>query len=114
MDRTATLRRVDTERDPWDVLVVGGGASGLGVAVDSASRGYRTLLLEQHDFAKGTSSRSTKLIHGGVRYLRQGNIKLVYGALHERDILSKNAAHIVKTQSFIVPCYSHWDVIKYS
>ncbi|MDP4252953.1 MAG: glycerol-3-phosphate dehydrogenase/oxidase, partial [Bacteroidota bacterium] len=93
----------------WDLIVIGGGATGLGVAVDSASRGFRTVLLEQHDFAKGTSSRSTKLVHGGVRYLQQGNIKLVTEALHERGILRRNAPHLVKDQSFIVPNYKWWE-----
>ena len=91
----------------WDVIIIGGGATGLGIAVDAASRGYRTLLLEQSDFAKGTSSRSTKLVHGGVRYLAQGNVSLVYEALHERDLLLKNAPHLVHDQEFIIPCY-HW------
>src|SRR6187455_1642023 len=108
MDRTATLRRVDTERDPWDVLVVGGGASGLGVAVDSASRGYSVLLLEQHDFAKGTSSRSTKLIHGGGRYLAQGRLGLVRTALDERELLLRNAPHIVHDLPFVIPAYAWW------
>jgi glycerol-3-phosphate dehydrogenase len=98
----------------WDVVVIGGGATGLGVALDAALRGLSVVLFEQHDFAKGTSSRSTKLIHGGVRYLGQGDIKLVYSALHERDLLVKNAAHVVHPQSFIIPCYSYADVIKYS
>src|SRR5215212_5170269 len=98
----------------WDVLIIGGGATGLGVALDASLRGLSVVLFEQHDFAKGTSSRSTKLIHGGVRYLGQGDIKLVYSALHERDLLIKNAAHVVHGQSFIIPCYSYWDVIKYS
>ena len=97
----------------WDLIVIGGGATGLGVAVDAASRGYKTLLLEQSDFAKATSSRSTKLVHGGVRYLAQGQIKLVYDALHERGILLHNAAHLVKKQAFIIPCYSIWEKIKY-
>lgn len=94
---------------PWDVCIIGGGATGLGVAVDAASRGFSTLLLEQYDFAKGTSSRSTKLVHGGVRYLQQGNIKLVMEALHERGILHRNAPHLVKDQSFIVPNYKWWE-----
>jgi glycerol-3-phosphate dehydrogenase len=94
---------------PWDVCVIGGGATGLGVAVDAASRGFSTLLLEQYDFAKGTSSRATKLIHGGVRYLQQGNIKLVTEALHERGILRRNAPHLVSDQSFIVPNYKWWE-----
>ena len=93
----------------WDLCIIGGGATGLGVAVDAASRGFKTLLLEQYDFAKGTSSRSTKLVHGGVRYLQQGNIKLVTEALHERGILRKNAPHLVKDLSFIVPNYKWWE-----
>ena len=109
MDRSSALRRVDDERDPWDLIVVGGGATGLGVAVDSASRGYRTLLLEQSDFAKGTSSRSTKLIHGGVRYLRQGNVSLVLEALRERGILRRNAPHLVHDVPFVVPSYDWWE-----
>ncbi len=94
--------------DEWDVIVVGGGATGLGTAVDSAHRGYRTLLLEAHDFGKGTSSRSTKLIHGGVRYLRQGNVKMVIKALRERGYLLKNASHLVHPLRFVIPCYRWW------
>ncbi|HUR09926.1 MAG TPA: glycerol-3-phosphate dehydrogenase/oxidase [Flavitalea sp.] len=94
---------------PWDLCIIGGGATGLGTAVDAASRGYKTILFEQADFAKGTSSRSTKLVHGGVRYLQQGNIKLVMEALRERGILKKNAGHLVKNQSFIVPNYKWWE-----
>src|SRR5579871_6325564 len=93
----------------WDICVIGGGATGLGVAVDAASRGYSTILLEQYDFAKGTSSRATKLVHGGVRYLQQGNIKLVSEALHERGILRRNAPHLVRDLSFIVPNYKWWE-----
>jgi glycerol-3-phosphate dehydrogenase len=89
----------------WDVIVIGGGATGLGTALDAALRGYKTLLVEQADFAKGTSSRSTKLVHGGVRYLAQGDISLVYEALQERGLLFKNAPHLVKEQEFIIPCY---------
>lgn len=85
----------------------------MGIAVDAASRGYKTLLLEQDDFAKGTSSRSTKLIHGGVRYLGQGNIKLVFDALKERGILLKNAPHLVKKKLFVIPCYTKWERLKY-
>lgn len=98
-----------TNTKQFDIIIIGGGASGLGAAVDAATRGYSTLLLEQDDFAKGTSSRSTKLVHGGVRYLQQGNIKLVMDALKERGILKKNAPHIVKNQSFIVPNYKWWE-----
>ena len=97
----------------WDIIVIGGGSTGLGIAVDAASRGYKILLLEQSDFSKGTSSRSTKLVHGGVRYLEQGNISLVYSALKERGRLLKNASHLVHKQPFIIPCYSLWDKIKY-
>lgn len=108
---------IDSIRDPnkiWDFIVVGGGATGLGVVLDAASRGYKTLLLEQADFAKGTSSRSTKLVHGGVRYLAQGDIGLVREALRERGLLLRNAPHLVKNVSFIIPCYSWWDKIFYS
>ena len=84
MDRGQSLHEIESSKQPWDVLIVGGGATGLGAAVEAASRGYRTLRLEQHDFAKGTSSRSTKLVHGGVRYLQQGNVALVLEALRER------------------------------
>ncbi len=104
----------ELEQTPsWDIIVIGGGATGLGTALDAASRGYKTLLLEQADFAKGTSSRSTKLVHGGVRYLAQGNVALVYDALQERGTLLANAAHLVKPQEFIIPCY-HWiSILKY-
>lgn len=97
----------------WDVIVIGGGASGLGIALDAASRGYAALLLEQSDLAKGTSSRSTKLVHGGVRYLANGDLRLVYDALQERGILTNNAPHLVKRQSFIIPCYSLLSKFKY-
>jgi glycerol-3-phosphate dehydrogenase len=97
----------------WDIIVIGGGATGLGVAVDAASRGFSTLLLEEYDFAKGTSSRSTKLVHGGVRYLANGDIRLVLNALHERGLLLQNAAHLVKRQPFIIPCYSIFAKLKY-
>lgn len=100
--------------EKWDVIVIGGGATGLGVALDSVTRGYKTLLLEQVDFAKGTSSRSTKLVHGGVRYLAQGNIDLVKEALYERGLLSKNAPHLVKNQSFIIPNYRWYEGMFYT
>ena len=93
----------------WDICIIGGGATGLGTAVDAASRGLKTILFEQHDFAKGTSSRSTKLVHGGVRYLQQGNVKLVMEALRERGLLLKNAPHLVKNQKFVVPNYKWWE-----
>jgi glycerol-3-phosphate dehydrogenase len=97
----------------WDIIIIGGGATGLGTAVDAAARGYKTLLVEQHDFAKGTSSRSTKLVHGGVRYLAQGNIKLVREALKERGLLLKNAPHVTSNLSFVLPCYGLWQKIFY-
>ena len=102
------------ETDEWDVLVIGGGATGLGIAVDSASRGFKTILVEQDDFAKGTSSRSTKLVHGGVRYLAQGNISLVKEALKERGLLLKNAPHLTKNESIIIPCYSWLKAVFYA
>ncbi len=109
MDRARMLESLDRYQGFWDVIVVGGGATGLGAAVESAARGYRTLLLEQHDFAKGTSSRSTKLVHGGVRYLQQGNLSLVIEALHERGLLMQNAPHLVRNLSFVVPSYAWWN-----
>ncbi|RZJ80293.1 MAG: glycerol-3-phosphate dehydrogenase/oxidase [Flavobacterium sp.] len=97
----------------WDIVIIGGGATGLGSALDAASRGYKTLLVEQSDFAKGTSSRSTKLVHGGVRYLAQGDIGLVKHALRERGLMEKNASHLVQKEEFIIPCYDWFSVIKY-
>jgi glycerol-3-phosphate dehydrogenase len=94
---------------PWDVIVIGGGATGAGVAVDAATRGFKTLLVEREDFGKGTSSKSTKLVHGGVRYLEQGNLSLVMGALKERGILRRNAPHLVHELPFVVPNYSWWE-----
>jgi glycerol-3-phosphate dehydrogenase len=108
-DRDQLLARARDEGGTWDVIVIGGGATGVGIAVDAAARGYRTLLLEQHDFGKGTSSRSTKLIHGGVRYLRQGNVRLVRSALHERGRLRANAPHLVRPLPFLVPAFSWWE-----
>ncbi len=108
MKREAMLEQVRAT-DTWDVIVIGGGATGAGIAVDAASRGYRTLLLEREDFGKGTSSRSTKLVHGGVRYLEQGNISLVMEALKERGILKRNAPHLVHDLEFVVPNYSWWE-----
>ncbi|WP_150452577.1 glycerol-3-phosphate dehydrogenase/oxidase, partial [Arenibacter lacus] len=112
-NREALLQQIDSP-DKWDVLIIGGGATGLGVALDSAVRGYRTLLLEQVDYAKGTSSRSTKLVHGGVRYLAQGDLGLVKEALYERGLMLQNAPHLVKNQSFIIPNYKWWGGIFYT
>ena len=97
------------QTEEWEVVVIGGGASGLGIAVDAANRGYKTLLLEKNDFAKGTSSRSTKLVHGGVRYLQNGDISLVIEALRERGIMRKNAPHLVQDLSFVIPSYDWWN-----
>ncbi|MDU0371661.1 glycerol-3-phosphate dehydrogenase/oxidase [Hymenobacter endophyticus] len=110
----ATLLQQLATTPVWDLVVIGGGATGLGVALDGLSRGYRTLLLEHTDFAKGTSSRSTKLVHGGVRYLAQGDIRLVREALHERGLLLKNAPHLCKNQSFIIPSYTWWGGLFYT
>ena len=109
MNREVFIDQIRDEDRPWDVIIIGGGASGLGAAVDAASRGYRTVLLEQADFAEGTSSRSTKLIHGGVRYLRQGRVALVREALRERSRLCENAPHLVRNLKFILPAYSRWE-----
>jgi glycerol-3-phosphate dehydrogenase len=115
MKRNNMIKQLEAHGDDaWDVAIIGGGASGLGAALESASRGYKTILLEQADFAKGTSSRSTKLIHGGVRYLAQGDIALVYEALHERGLLMKNAPHLVSNQSFVIPNYDWWEMPYYT
>src|SRR5271170_1302724 len=109
MNRAQMLERLRSQGgEPWAFIVIGGGATGAGVALDAAARGYRTLLLEQHDFGKGTSSRSTKLVHGGVRYLEQGNVSLVMEALRERGLLRQNAPHLVSELPFVVPAYSWW------
>jgi glycerol-3-phosphate dehydrogenase len=109
MNRADAIDRLRESPADWDVIVIGGGATGVGVAVDAASRGHDVLLLEQSDFGKGTSSRSTKLIHGGVRYLQQGNVPLVMEALKERGILRSNAPHLVHDLPFVVPNYKWWE-----
>src|SRR5947199_8091316 len=96
MNRSLMYRRLRVHQGPWDMIIIGGGATGVGVALDAAARGYSVLLLEQSDFGKGTSSRSTKLVHGGVRYLEQGNLALVMEALKERRLLARNAPHLVR------------------
>lgn len=113
MNRDEMLARLERHTGPWDLAVIGGGATGAGVAVDAASRGYTVVLLEQADFGKGTSSRSTKLVHGGVRYLRQGNISLVREALRERAILLRNAPHVVSVLPLVVPAYAQWERLFY-
>ncbi len=109
MQRDEMLEKIRNADEPWDMIIIGGGATGLGAVLEAASRGYRVVLLEQADFAKGTSSRSTKLVHGGVRYLRQGNISLVVEALRERGRLRQNAPHLVRDLSFVVPHYDWWE-----
>ena len=105
MNRTEMLTRAMDRREPWDLVVIGGGATGAGIALDAAARGYQVLLLERADFGSGTSSRSTKLVHGGVRYLRQGHVGLVFEALRERGRLRANAPHLVHDLGFVLPCY---------
>ncbi len=113
MNRDTAIKNIE-DVPSWDMTVIGGGATGLGIALDAASRGFRTVLFEQSDFTKATSSRSTKLVHGGVRYLAQGDVRLVMEALHERGILRENAPHLVKDQAFLIPCYRCWDVFLYT
>ena len=109
LNRASMLRHLESGGGRWDIVIIGGGATGVGCAIDAASRGYRTLLLEQADFAQGTSSRSTKLAHGGVRYLQQGNIALVLDALRERGRMRANAPHLVRDLAFVVPNYDWWE-----
>src|SRR5258708_25913232 len=113
MKREAVITKITTQTS-WDVLVIGGGATGLGIALEACTRGYSTLLVEQSDFAKSTSGKSTKIVHGGVRYLAQGNISLVREASIERGLLTKNAPHLVKNQTFIIPVYNKWSRLKYT
>jgi len=113
MSREESIQRLRDRTTPWDIVVIGGGATGVGVAMDAASRGLDVLLVEQSDFGKGTSSRSTKLIHGGVRYLRQGNFTLVRDALRERTLLRNNAPHLVHDMPFLIPCHSIWQRLFY-
>lgn len=113
MNRLDSISRATAAGASWDVVIIGGGATGLGTAVDAAARGLRTLLLERSDFGKGTSSRSTKLIHGGVRYLQQGNLSLVLHALRERELLLRNAPHLVRDLAFVLPQYARWEAAFY-
>lgn len=108
MNRNKSIETLNSTSQ-FDICIIGGGATGLGTALDAASRGLKTALFEQYDFAKGTSSRSTKLVHGGVRYLQQGNIKLVMEALKERGLLLRNAPHLVHNQQFVIPNYKWWE-----
>lgn len=108
MDRQANLDRLLSRREPWDLVVIGGGATGVGIALDARLRGMEVALIERFDFGKGTSSRSTKLVHGGVRYLQQAQIGLVRDALRERTLLRQNAPHVVHARTFAIPCRSRW------
>jgi glycerol-3-phosphate dehydrogenase len=113
MNRDEAIARLSARPTPWDMIVIGGGATGLGIALDAVTRGYATLLLERDDFAQATSSRSTKLLHGGVRYLRQGNLKLVMGALRERGRVLANAPHLSSGQPFVIPTYRRGESLYY-
>ncbi len=115
MNRKTLIKQLDDNQPQgWDIIVIGGGATGLGIALDAVTRGYRTILFEQSDFTKGTSSRSTKLVHGGVRYMAQGDILLVKEALYERGLILRNAPHITANQEFVIPVYTYWDVFLYT
>ncbi len=115
MNREKVIADLQHEKEKtWDLIIIGGGATGLGIAVDAVTRGYSTILLEKSDFSKGTSSRSTKLVHGGVRYLAQGDVLLVTEALQERGRMLRNAPHLAENQEFVIPAYSLWDVILYT
>ena len=114
MKREDLIGRIADTSQVWDMAVVGGGATGLGIALDAALRGFSVVLFEQSDFSKGTSSRSTKLVHGGVRYLEKGDVGLVMEALRERGLLLRNAPHLVKDQSFVIPNYRLWDNVLYT
>ena len=109
MNRGELVERLRERREAWDLLVIGGGATGVAIALDAAARGYQVALVEKGDFGQGTSSRSTKLVHGGVRYLEQGNVPLVMEALKERGLLKENAPHLVSELAFVVPNYVWWE-----
>jgi glycerol-3-phosphate dehydrogenase len=113
MDRSQLLQNLSSVSE-WDIIIIGGGATGLGIAMDAATRKYKTLLVEQADFAKGTSSKATKLVHGGVRYMAQGDLGLVREALHERGLLLKNAPHLTRNETFVIPNYSWFNNLKYT
>jgi glycerol-3-phosphate dehydrogenase len=111
-DRADLIRRLSTPQR-WDLAVIGGGSTGLGIALDAATRGHSVVLVEASDFAKGTSSRATKLLHGGVRYLAQGNVRLVHEALHEREVILRNAPHLAQRLPFVIPAYRQRDRLLY-
>ena len=111
MDRCKMISQLEDPSEVFDFLVIGGGATGIGIALDASTRGYKVALFERLDFTKGTSSRSTKLVHGGVRYLAQGDVSLVLEALRERGLLRQNAPHLVKDQTFLIVLYDRPDPI---
>ncbi len=113
MNNNKETKLKDLENQKFDLIIIGGGATGLGIAVDAITRGYKAILIEKFDYAKGTSSRSSKLIHGGVRYLAQWNISLVKEALHEKAILEKNAPHLINECAFITPIYNILEIPYY-
>ncbi len=112
MNRQTSLDKISTV-DTWDIIIIGGGATGMGIALDATTRGLKTLLVEKGDLANGTSSRSTKLVHGGVRYLKQFHFKLVFEAIKERKIILKNAPHLSSALPFIIPIYSYFNMLYY-
>ena len=113
LNRDDSVHQIRHRTEPWDIVVIGGGATGIGIALEAASRDLSVALFERSDFGKGTSSRSTKLVHGGVRYLEQGNITLVRDALRERTLLRNNAPHLVHDMPFLIPCHSWWQRFYY-
>ncbi|MGJ8548019.1 glycerol-3-phosphate dehydrogenase/oxidase [Winogradskyella wichelsiae] len=114
MDRKKMINKLRSDSTTYDFVIIGGGATGIGIALEASARGYSVALLEKSDFTKSTSSKATKLLHGGVRYLAQGDIGLVREAVIERGLMLKNAPHITKTQSFIIPTHGLWDEILYT
>jgi glycerol-3-phosphate dehydrogenase len=114
MKKESMLQKIKANQDGFDFIIIGGGATGIGIAVEASARGYSVLLLEKSDFTKSTSSKSTKLLHGGVRYLAQGNIPLVREAVIERGLLLKNAPHLVRKQSFIIPTHNLFEEFLYT
>lgn len=114
MNRKVMMDKLRSDSKTYDFIIIGGGATGIGIALEASARGYSVVLLEKSDFTKSTSSKATKLLHGGVRYLAQGNIGLVREAVVERGLMLKNAPHITKSQSFIIPTHGLYDEILYT
>ena len=114
MNRSDMISRVEGNTKEYDFIIIGGGATGIGIALEASARGYSVVLLEKSDFTKGTSSKATKLMHGGVRYLAQGDVGLVREAVVERGLMLRNAPHIVKSQSFIIPTHGLFDEVQYT